>query len=649
MDPPNGPSATPWRILHVDDEAVFRESFKLALQRIEIEGQPLEVIPAGSTEQAIEILRDASDGDFALVVVDVVMEDEHAGLRLVRHIREERQFYATQIAICTGQPGFAPPLKIASELDINDYRVKAKMEHSDIICLVYTSIRAYRTLDCVRQATRTMQQAAGAIATVAGRSDPKRTAQESAEQLLSIADLAAVEILVRNKANEFVVLGRAASPQVSARCLQDLEAARKKQQLAPKDELRQGRRTVHRQSGEVELVVIAVGDDINSFNSELISIFAGSILSAIWGANLAERAAASEKLAAIGNYAASIAHDIKNAQTILQASTDQLQLARDAGKPASPELLSTCIELIEGASKRIEASIQSALSRPIDSPTDEECLVEPVIRNCVSTLTATESGVRINILDFPKGYTVACSELALARVLDNLIANSVKALRKAKPPVSEISIGAECQGANVQISVSDNGCGIAPDVLEQIFQPFYTTSGNRGKGLGLAICDAIISQAGGQISVSSKLGVGTSFVITLPRGSAEEADNRIPNQQAVMLVSSDVRMVNVLRSRLSAHEVLHRFTTQQAISSSGTTIDHLWIDETCLASEVRTLVTAYRSSLGDSLPIALLVSGENSPSLRQAATELGLEIIMKPLSDDFLASLGSTDQTAVSN
>src|SRR5919112_4088369 len=104
---------------------------------------------------------------------------------------------------------------------------------------------------------------------------------------------------------------------------------------------------------------------------------------------------------------------------------------------------------------------------------------------------------------------------ALGRVYRNLVVNAIQ----ATAPGGLVVAAVEGQGDRVQIRVYDTGCGIPPDRLQAVFEDFVTTK-RRGLGLGLAISKKIVEQLGGQITVASEVGKGTTFVMEFPRTTA---------------------------------------------------------------------------------------------------------------------------------
>ena len=112
----------------------------------------------------------------------------------------------------------------------------------------------------------------------------------------------------------------------------------------------------------------------------------------------------------------------------------------------------------------------------------------------------------------PEAVYIDGDLFALGRVYRNLIINAIQ----ATAPGGLVSVATEGRDTRVLIRVSDTGCGIAPDRLGAVFEDFVTTK-RRGLGLGLAISKKIVEQLGGQITVSSEVGKGTTFVLDFPR------------------------------------------------------------------------------------------------------------------------------------
>ena len=132
----------PWHVLIVDDEPDIHSMTRMVLGDFEFEDRPLEFVSAYSGEDSLEILRERSD--FAVVLLDVVMETNVAGLDVARRIRTELNNQFIRIILRTGQPGFAPESKVITELDINDYWQKAELTSRRLTTSMTTALLSYR-------------------------------------------------------------------------------------------------------------------------------------------------------------------------------------------------------------------------------------------------------------------------------------------------------------------------------------------------------------------------------------------------------------------------------------------------------------------------------------------------------------------------
>jgi PAS domain S-box-containing protein len=136
--------ASSWQVLVVDDEPDIHAVLRLAMQDMVVEGHPLQLFDAHSAEEAKALL--AAHPDIALVLLDVVMETEQAGLELVRYVREEMGNRMVRIVLVTGQPGYAPQRDVVANYEIDGYRLKSELTADRIFVSVYAGLRAYRTL-----------------------------------------------------------------------------------------------------------------------------------------------------------------------------------------------------------------------------------------------------------------------------------------------------------------------------------------------------------------------------------------------------------------------------------------------------------------------------------------------------------------------
>ncbi|WP_339459157.1 putative bifunctional diguanylate cyclase/phosphodiesterase [Pseudomonas sp. EA_105y_Pfl2_R69] len=135
------PTQPRWRILIVDDDQDVHQSTCFALANTEILGRPLEFLHAYSAAQAVSVLTEQAQ--VAVILLDVVMESEHAGLDLVRQIREDLHNSEIRIILRTGQPGYAPEMEAIRDYDINDYKTKSELTRNRLYTTLTAAIRGY--------------------------------------------------------------------------------------------------------------------------------------------------------------------------------------------------------------------------------------------------------------------------------------------------------------------------------------------------------------------------------------------------------------------------------------------------------------------------------------------------------------------------
>ncbi len=133
-----------WRVLIVDDDVDVHAVTRLALRNVNFKGRELELFSAYSGREAFDLLRDTSD--IALVLLDVVMETDDAGLILAKRIRAELNNHIVRVVLRTGQPGQAPEQRVIVEYDINDYKAKTELTTQKLFTTVISALRAYESL-----------------------------------------------------------------------------------------------------------------------------------------------------------------------------------------------------------------------------------------------------------------------------------------------------------------------------------------------------------------------------------------------------------------------------------------------------------------------------------------------------------------------
>jgi PAS domain S-box-containing protein len=214
-----------------------------------------------------------------------------------------------------------------------------------------------------------------------------------------------------------------------------------------------------------------------------------------------------ESLAAIGETAAMVGHDLRNPlQGITGAAYNIRKHLQNAPDPSTKEMLAVIDNGIEYANGIINDLLEFSREMQLQPvPTTPKSMVK-------QTLTDVKIPNNITIEDTTADAPeILADEPKIKRVLTNLIENAIDAM----PEGGRLSISSMNTQQEVSISVRDTGFGIPQDMMEKIWTPLYTTKA-KGIGLGLPICRRIVEAHGGSISVESTVGKGTTFTLILP-------------------------------------------------------------------------------------------------------------------------------------
>ena len=177
-----------WKVLIVDDDPEIHSVTQLALSDLVVLGQRLEYIHAYSGKDACQLIEQHSD--IVLVLLDVVMETDDAGLNVVKHIREDLCRQDIRIVLRTGQPGYAPEESVIKDYDINDYKTKTELTRRKLVTTVYAAIRSYQQIDTVTQNRIGLEKIIGAAADLLELHSVNEYAEGVLSQLQLLSDSA---------------------------------------------------------------------------------------------------------------------------------------------------------------------------------------------------------------------------------------------------------------------------------------------------------------------------------------------------------------------------------------------------------------------------------------------------------------------------
>ncbi len=147
---------TAWKIMLVDDDPSIHQATKIALKFFTFEERPLEFISAFSATEAKGLIQ--AHSDTALILLDVIMETQDAGLQVAQYIREVVQNLAVRIILRTGEPGQVPEESVVVEYDINDYKTKLELTQQKLFTTLVSSLRSYRDLVALQQSQDQLAQ-----------------------------------------------------------------------------------------------------------------------------------------------------------------------------------------------------------------------------------------------------------------------------------------------------------------------------------------------------------------------------------------------------------------------------------------------------------------------------------------------------------
>ncbi|MGB7923194.1 MAG: ATP-binding protein, partial [Pyrinomonadaceae bacterium] len=229
-----------------------------------------------------------------------------------------------------------------------------------------------------------------------------------------------------------------------------------------------------------------------------------------------ERMAQSDKLRAVGELAAGVAHNLNNSLTVIQGRAQLLLMRTD--DEATAKSLETITRAVAEGSQTLRRILEFARRDPARdfTPVDLAELIASSVEIAKPKWQnkATDERGPINVSVENQGTVHVLGEAAeLREVVLNLLFNAVDALQDGGG-IIETGTRAEIDAACFW--VADTGRGMTPEVVERIFEPFYTTKGELGTGLGLSASHGIIARHGGRIMVVSEPGEGTRFEVRLP-------------------------------------------------------------------------------------------------------------------------------------
>ncbi|HUT69379.1 MAG TPA: ATP-binding protein [Desulfatiglandales bacterium] len=358
-----------------------------------------------------------------------------------------------------------------------------------------------------------------------------------------------------------------------------------------------------------------------------------------------------QRMEAIGTLAGGIAHDFNNILTAIIGYTELLRydLPEDSKAQAS-------LEAIYEAGIRAKDLVQQILAFSRQSADEKKPLrISTIIKEALKLLRAslpTTIEIRQNLGS--ESDTVLANPTQIHQVLINLCTNAAQAMRE-KGGVLEVSLehadlDSEAAasnpglkpGAHVRLTVRDTGSGIAPEIIERIFDPYFSTSEpDQGTGMGLAVVHGIVESTGGSITVDSKLGEGTAIHVFFPRITSEvtpEARALSPfpsGNERILFVDDEKALVDIGVQLLEhlGYRVVARTSSIEALEAFRNQPEKfdLVVSDQTMPNMTGEMLARELIRIRPDIPI-VLCTGYSEMISDEKATALGIKkLIMKPI------------------
>ena len=367
-----------------------------------------------------------------------------------------------------------------------------------------------------------------------------------------------------------------------------------------------------------------------------------------------------DRMLAVGTLAAGVGHEINNPLAYVMANVAyataevarvQQQLEKLVAREGSAASLSAALSDVVGVLAEIEegAGRIRDIARDLNTlARNDEDLRLVDLRGAADSalrMAAPEIRQRARVVrQYDEVPPVRASASRVSQVLLNLVVNAAHAIAKGSPDANEISVHIRPEGANVVVEVRDTGCGIAPENLERVFTPFFTTKPiGQGTGLGLSISRRIVRALGGNIEVDSEPGRGTTMRVVLPavrNARTRDVPSRPPSSaRGRLLFVDDERLLGAAFQRALSHEhdVVVVETAAEALDrlTAGEWFDVVFCDFNMPTMTGADLYEIVERSMPERSARFVMVTGEgHGPSAREFRETGKARILEKPLDMD---------------
>ncbi len=527
------PNAPTWIVMIVDDEQEIHDVTKIALDGFVFQGKPISFISAYSGEQAKALLKE--NPDTAIIFLDVVMEENDAGLQVVKYIRDTLQNHLVRIILRTGQPGEAPEEKTIINYDINDYKHKAELTRRKLFVTTIAGLRAYYDLILIEINKAALKQTLEAIPVgicvlEAHTVTPTYINQKAhqifgsrLEQNISAENL--VEVCQFHVAGTSQTYPYEKLPMVCALHgktihVDDLEIHQDAQNIP----IESWGTPIYDNDGKVIYSLTTFQDISERQQAEAAKI---KLIQEREAKNVALRYSQEIEAKNVdlvklnrdkNEFLGIVAHDLKNPLSAIKGYAEEIEeYCHEMSKEEIVEL--------SGLIRKASAKMSTLITDLLDVNQIESGKIKldfanvdilPIVESVAQDYAKRAKEKEINLLFSHEGndFHAYVDANTVGQILDNIISNAVK----YSPLGKKVDIKLSANEDKIRCEVKDEGEGLSEDDQKKLFGKFNRlstkpTGGEHSTGLGLFIVKKLVEAMNAEIRCESELGKGATFIV----------------------------------------------------------------------------------------------------------------------------------------
>ena len=527
-----GPNEQAWLILVVDDEPDVHSMTALILADLRYRERPLRLISAYSAAEAKQYLEHYPN--IAVALIDVVMEEDHAGLHLIRAIRRELRNSDIRLILRTGQPGQAPQRQVVLDYDINDYRSKAELTADDLVISIIAALRSYEHIVSIEtkvaERTRELLDSREHLRAIL-ESSPVGVGAMTDDGRLTFANRRFAELFGMEQERLIGV----SMPEL---LLEAGERERCAGRIAHGEPMRDTELRLRRADGSSFWALLS--GDPRGFSGDHgylgwihdISRLKQTETDLNAAKNLAEQATRAKSA-----FLATMSHEIRTPMNGVLGMLELLE--RTQLEAQQSETVSTIRESATALLRIIDdildfSKIEAEKLVLEEVPVSITAIVEGVAETLAPSAWRKELDL-LTYVDPAIPQALIGDPLRLRQILFNLGGNAIKFTEHGRVTLRvdldglEPVPGSDASRARISMRVTDTGIGIPGDIQAILFQPYAQAEQSTarrfgGTGLGLSICRRLAEMMEGTVDVESVVGRGSTFSFLASLGVAPTAE-----------------------------------------------------------------------------------------------------------------------------